>query len=94
MARRSRGIGLSAYFGYTAFDVDVDLVGERYNRAYLEHRLAQVELWMPYLVKRLADRKGRPARMLDSTTGATSEALDLAYLQAVRRALHDALKAL
>ncbi|MDQ4076887.1 MAG: hypothetical protein M3220_11660 [Chloroflexota bacterium] len=98
MARRSRGLGLSAYFNHTAFDVDTDVIFEHDSRAYLEHRLAQLDMWLPYLIKRLGDRHrqlgGSSERLMLGGDTVVEAALDLAYLQAIRQALHEALRAL
>lgn len=94
MARRARGYGLTAYFGLTAFDIDARHIRETNGRAYLEHRLAQVDLWLIYLTTRL-DKQRRQLRQPYPTPpqmrAALDEAMDLAYLQTMRQALYDAL---
>ncbi|MGH2542711.1 MAG: hypothetical protein ACRDIB_07935 [Ardenticatenaceae bacterium] len=97
MAKRFRAQGLTSYFGSTAFDMDVEGIYERGSRAYLEHRLAQIEVWMPYLMRRLGDgyrRAGGPCGHTVQGGDTASAALDVAYLQAVHRALYEALQAL
>lgn len=96
MARRSRGLGLTAFFNFTAFDIDTRAIGEGAGRAYLEHRLAQVDYWLDYMAGRVSARRRRRGSRPPFLPGRGSEALnddlELVYLQSMRAALSDALE--
>jgi hypothetical protein len=97
MARRSRGLGLSAYFDFTVFDTNIAAIRETRSRVYLERRLAQVDVWLGYLSGRVEDRYRRgPSPALSSlhTSDTASAVLDVVYLQAVRRAIQETLRTL
>lgn len=97
MARRSRGLGLSAYFDFTVFDTNIAAIRETRSRVYLERRLAQVDVWLGYLAARAADRyHAAPSRALSTlqTPDTANAVLEVVYLQAVRRAIQETLQTL
>jgi hypothetical protein len=96
MTRRSRTLGLSAYFHHTAFDLNLNEIRENRSRGYLEHRLAQVDIWLFYLAKQLKDQpasKRRPGSFSTDSTEA-NHLMDFAYLHAVRQAIYETLNTL
>ena len=94
MARRSRGLGLSAYFDFTAFDTNIVAIRETRSRDYLERRLTQAEAWRGYLSRRV-ERGGHVAALLplggQKASDTASTMLDFVYLEAVRRAIEEML---
>lgn len=99
MARAWHLSGLPLYLRSSLYDVDVEALRQPYLRPYLEHRLRQVDTWLGYLVRsnerRLHD--GLDSTVWDYENTAIERAsalLDVAYLQAVRQALAEALDTL
>ncbi|MBA3533443.1 MAG: hypothetical protein H0T73_16115 [Ardenticatenales bacterium] len=96
MARRSRTLGLSAYFHHTAFDLNLNEIRENRSRGYLEHRLAQVDIWLFHLAKQLRHppiREPRPGSFSTDSIEA-NHLMDFAYLHAVRQAIYETLNTL
>lgn len=95
MTRRGHSSGLNAFFGWTAFDLDAERVQESSPYPYYHHRLRQVAMWMPYLNRRLRARQRlarEPYSGFVEQWDEAMERLDVEYLHAVERALHEMLR--
>lgn len=90
MAQRQPPRGLSTYFTHVAYDMDLNVIGERGDRRYLEHRIYQVERWLALLQYRIERVKQRPVLSAEMS----SLMMDLTYLLSVRQALMESLRLL
>ncbi|HBY94458.1 MAG: hypothetical protein M5U01_01320 [Ardenticatenaceae bacterium] len=91
--------GLPLYLRSSLYDVDVEALRGPHLRPYLEHRLRQVDTWLGYLARfdESQPQSGVDSAVWDYENVAIERAsavLDIAYLQAVRRAIAEALETL
>jgi hypothetical protein len=91
MATQKPPNGLPTYFSHVAYDLDLNQIGERGNRRYLEYRIRQVERWLIVQQHRIEDTRQRGR---GHSPEYSSLAMDLAYLLAVRQALIESLSRL
>lgn len=97
MTRTWHDSGVSQYLRSSVYDIDVEELRDAQTRPYLEHRLRQVDGWLDYLRQRYHGRARRDAAVWRDDRAAVdmaSDVLDVAYLQAVRRAIAEALETL